>query len=105
MTARKPTSIWDDLYFVPSKDKQEKKETPVKKETKQQVTNIYTSPGTTVVDVYKRQTLDFLSFIGIEAKGDERLGIYLNGLKISGSAQSVSYTHLDVYKRQRQNRN
>jgi hypothetical protein len=30
-------------------DKQEKKETPVKKETKKQVTNIYTSPGTTVV--------------------------------------------------------
>ena len=34
-------SVDDDLYFVPSKDKQEKKETPVKKETKQQVTNIY----------------------------------------------------------------
>ena len=29
-------SVDDDLYFVPSKDKQEKKETPVKKETKQQ---------------------------------------------------------------------
>ena len=42
-------SVDDDLYFVPSKDKQEKKEIPVKKETKQQVTNIYTSPGTTVV--------------------------------------------------------
>ena len=42
-------SVDDDLYFVPSKDKQERKETPVKKETKQQVTNIYTSPGTTVV--------------------------------------------------------
>ena len=42
-------SVDDDLYFIPSKDKQEKKETPVKKETKQQVTNIYTSPGTTVV--------------------------------------------------------
>ena len=26
-------SVDDDLYFVPSKDKQEKKETPVKKET------------------------------------------------------------------------
>ena len=35
-------SVDDDLYFVPSKDKQERKETPVKKETKQQVTNIYT---------------------------------------------------------------
>ena len=43
-------SVDDDLYFVPSKDKQEKKETPVKKEPKKQVTtNIYTSPGTTVV--------------------------------------------------------
>ena len=40
----------DDLYFIPSKDKKEKKETPVKKEPKKQVTtNIYTSPGTTVV--------------------------------------------------------
>ena len=36
-------SVDDDLYFVPSKDKQEKKETPVKKEPKKQVTtNIYT---------------------------------------------------------------
>ena len=42
-------SVDDDLYFIPSKDKQEKKETPVKKEPKKQVTNIYTSPGTTVV--------------------------------------------------------
>ena len=38
---------------------------------------------------YLQRTLDFLSFIGIEAKGDERLGIYLDGLKISGSAQCV----------------
>lgn len=39
----------DDLYFVPSKEKQETK-APVKKEQKKQVTtNIYTSPGTTVV--------------------------------------------------------
>ena len=42
-------SVDDDLYFVPSKDKKEKKETPVRKESKKQVTNIYTSPGTTVV--------------------------------------------------------
>ena len=48
-------SVDDDLYFVPSKDKQEKKETPVKKETKQQVTNIYTSPGTTVVVQDRRE--------------------------------------------------
>lgn len=38
-------SVDDDLYFVPSKEK-EKKETPVKKEVR---TNIYTAPGTTVV--------------------------------------------------------
>lgn len=39
----------DDLYFIPSKDKQEQK-APEKKEPKKQVTtNIYTSPGTTVV--------------------------------------------------------
>ena len=44
-------SVDDDLYFVPSKDKKEKKETtPEKKEPRKQVTtNIYTSPGTTVV--------------------------------------------------------
>ena len=35
-------SVDDDLYFVPSKDKKEKKETPVRKEPKKQVTNIYT---------------------------------------------------------------
>lgn len=42
----------DDLYFVPSKEKkQEAKKTPVKKEPEKKVvtTNIYTSPGTTVV--------------------------------------------------------
>ena len=33
-------SVDDDLYFVPSKDKQEKKETPVKKETKQQLSKL-----------------------------------------------------------------
>lgn len=39
----------DDLYFVPSKDK-EQKAAPTKKAPKKQVTtNIYTSPGTTVV--------------------------------------------------------
>ena len=48
-------SVDDDLYFIPSKDKQEKKETPVKKETKKQVTNIYTSPGTTVVVQDRRE--------------------------------------------------
>ena len=39
--------------------------------------------------VYIQRTLDFLVAMGIMAKGDDRLGIYLNGLKISGSAQCV----------------
>ena len=39
--------------------------------------------------VYLQRTLDFLVAMGIMAKGDDRLGIYLNGLKISGSAQCV----------------
>lgn len=39
--------------------------------------------------VYLQQTLDFLSSLGLNAQGDERLGIYLNKLKISGSAQCV----------------
>lgn len=38
---------------------------------------------------YLQRTLDFLLSVGITAEGDERLGIYLNGLKISGSAQCV----------------
>ena len=45
-------SVDDDLYFIPSKDKQEKKETPVKKETKKQVTNIYTSPEGNLITQY-----------------------------------------------------
>ena len=39
--------------------------------------------------VYLQQTLDFLASLGLNAQGDERLGIYLNKLKISGSAQCV----------------
>lgn len=38
---------------------------------------------------YLDRTLEFLSSIGLETEGDERLGIYLNGLKISGSAQCI----------------
>lgn len=38
---------------------------------------------------YLDRTLAFLSSIGLAAEGDERLGIYLDGLKISGSAQCV----------------
>ena len=39
--------------------------------------------------LYLHRILDFLKQIGLPAKGDERLGIYLDGLKISGSAQCV----------------
>lgn len=38
---------------------------------------------------YLQRTLDFLASVGVSAEGDERLGIYLDGLKISGSAQCV----------------
>lgn len=38
---------------------------------------------------YLQRTLDFLSSLGLNVQGDERLGIYLNKLKISGSAQCV----------------
>lgn len=38
---------------------------------------------------YMQRVLGFLSSIGIRAKADERLGITVNGLKISGSAQCV----------------
>lgn len=38
---------------------------------------------------YLQRTLDFLNSMGLMATGGERLGIYLNGLKISGSAQCV----------------
>ena len=58
-------SVDDDLYFVPSKDKQEKKETPVKKETKQQVTNIYTSPGTTVVRTVREKHGMWMNIIAV----------------------------------------
>lgn len=38
---------------------------------------------------YMSRIVDFLLSVGLPAEGDERLGIYLNGLKISGSAQCV----------------
>lgn len=38
---------------------------------------------------YLQQTLDYLSCWGLRAEGDERLGIYIGGLKVSGSAQCV----------------
>lgn len=44
--------------------------------------------------IYLQRTLDFLSSIGLTPEGDDRLGIYLNGLKISGSAQCVHKNRL-----------
>lgn len=38
-------------------------------------------------DKYTKQMLVFLSTVGISAKADERRALYINGLKISGSAQ------------------
>lgn len=40
-------------------------------------------------DKYLQRTLDFLLSFGIAAQGDARLGIYIDGLKVSGSAQCV----------------
>ncbi len=38
---------------------------------------------------YTRQILEILSTIGIQAQADERQSIYIDGLKISGSAQFI----------------
>ncbi len=38
---------------------------------------------------YLQRTLDYLSCWGLGAEGDERLGVYIGGLKVSGSAQCV----------------
>lgn len=38
---------------------------------------------------YLQQTVDFLQSVGITAHSDERLGIYIDRLKISGSAQCI----------------
>lgn len=53
------------------------------------LTFIETAPRLPEFITYLRRTLDFLASIGVMAKGDERLGIYLDGMKISGSAQCV----------------
>lgn len=53
------------------------------------LTFIESSPLLPDFTIYLHRTLDFLASIGLSAEGDERLGIYLNGLKISGSAQCV----------------
>jgi lipoate---protein ligase len=38
---------------------------------------------------YTRLMLDFLSSIGIDARADDRRGLFVDGLKISGSAQYI----------------
>lgn len=53
------------------------------------LTFIETAPRLPEFVTYLQRTLDFLASIGVMAKGDERLGIYLDGMKISGSAQCV----------------
>lgn len=40
-------------------------------------------------DYYLQQTIDFLNSVGIVARGDKRLGLYIDELKISGSAQCI----------------
>lgn len=42
-----------------------------------------------VFDEYLQRTVDFLENMGLAAYTDERLGIYLDGKKISGSAQCI----------------
>ena len=52
-------------------------------------TFIDTTPRLPEIVTYLQLTLDFLNSMGLMATGGERLGIYLNGLKISGSAQCL----------------
>ena len=53
------------------------------------LTFIETTPRLPEFVTYLQRTLDFLNSMGVMAIGGERLGIYLNGLKISGSAQCL----------------
>ena len=53
------------------------------------LTFIETTPRLPEFVTYLQRPLDFLNSMGLMATGGERLGIYLNGLKISGSAQCV----------------
>ena len=53
------------------------------------LTFIETTPRLPELVTYVQRTLDFLNSMGLMATGGERLGIYLNGLKISGSAQCL----------------
>lgn len=40
-------------------------------------------------DTYLKRTVDFLASVGLSVRADERMGIYIGSLKISGSAQCV----------------
>ena len=53
------------------------------------LTFIETTPRLPEFVTYLQRTLDFLNSMGLMATGGERLGVYLNGLKISGSAQCL----------------
>ena len=53
------------------------------------LTFIETTPRLPEFVTYLQRTLDFLNSMGLMATGGERLGINLNGLKISGSAQCL----------------
>ena len=53
------------------------------------LTFLDTTPRLPEFVTYLQRTLDFLNSMGLMATGGERLGIYLNGLKISGSAQCL----------------
>mgnify|MGYP000936034107 FL=1 len=53
------------------------------------LTFIETTPRLPEFVTYLQRTLDFLNSMGLMATGGDRLGIYLNGLKISGSAQCL----------------
>ena len=53
------------------------------------LTFIETTPRLPEFVTYLQRTLDFLNSMGLMATGGERLGFYLNGLKISGSAQCL----------------
>ena len=53
------------------------------------LTFIETTPRLPEFVTYLQRTLDFLNSMGLMATGGERLGIYLNGLKISGRAQCL----------------
>ena len=40
-------------------------------------------------DTYLQQTIDFLKKIGVAASADQRMGIYVDSRKVSGSAQCI----------------